>query len=252
MNDMLVYPVGSTEALGYAEKMLKAKGVPLVDHPTPEITHLLLDVPSFGPDGKLRSGTDPVSVLERVPPDATIVGGNLMHPALTGCKTLDLLQDAQYLAENAMITADCALQAAAPHMKATFRDSPVLVIGWGRIGKCLSQLLQGLGAPVTIAARKTADRAMIAALGFQTADTLDLTGILPKCRVLFNTAPERVLNAEQLALCRDCVKIDLASRQGLSGNDVVWARGLPGVYAPESSGKRIAEAFLRLYREGTL
>lgn len=250
MTEILLYPGGTSAALGYAEKILAARGVPVVDHPTPEITHLLLDVPSFGPDGMLRSGADPERVLERLSLNLTVVGGNLKHPALSGYRTVDLLQDARYLAENARITADCALRIAAPLLKVTFADSHVLVLGWGRIGKCLSQLLRGLGAQVTVAARKEADRAILTALGYQAADPTGLTDILPRCQLLFNTVPELLLGQEQLALCPGCVKIDLASRPGLSGHDVVWARGLPGIHAPESSGRRIAEAFLRLYKEG--
>lgn len=250
MKDILVYPVGSTAALGYSEKRLLAQGIPMVDHPTPEVTHLLLDVPSFGSGGKLRDGSEPEQILERLPPDITVVGGNLAQPVLTEYKTIDLLQDAAYLAENAMITADCALQTAAPLLKTTFRGSPALIIGWGRIGKCLCQLLRGFGTQVIVAARKATDRAMAAALGYQTADTADLTGVLPECRLIFNTVPAVVLTQDQLALCHSCVKIDLASKPGMIGCDVVWARGLPGIYAPESSGKLIADTFLRLCKEG--
>ena len=44
-------------------------------------------------------------------------------------------------------------------------DCKVLVIGWGRIGKCLAALLKGLEADVTVVARKETDRAILHALG---------------------------------------------------------------------------------------
>jgi hypothetical protein len=47
--------------------------------------------------------------------------------------------------------------------------------------------------------------------------------------------------------CReDCVKIELASKDGMEGDDIIIARGLPGIHLPESSGELIAETFLRL------
>jgi hypothetical protein len=46
------------------------------------------------------------------------------------------------------------------------------------------------------------------------------------------------------------LKIDLASQPGIGGNDVIWARGLPGKNAPESSGKLIAQTVLRKLEEG--
>lgn len=246
---MLVYPVGNTEACRYASVFLKQAGVGLVDHPAPEVTHLLLDVPSFGADGRLRGGGELKRILEMLPSDIVVVGGNLMHPALEGYQVIDLLKDAQYLAVNAAITADCALQVAAPLLTTTFADSPALIIGWGRIGKCLGQLLRAVGADVTIAARKETDRAMIRALGFAAVDTGGISDLLSKYRLLFNTVPELILHKGELRGCRNCVKIDLASKPGINGDDVVWARGLPGIHAPESSGRLIAETFLRSCKE---
>lgn len=249
MTKLLVFPAGSTPALRFAAAVLVRSGVPMVDHPTPEVTHLLLDVPSFGPGRVLRSGAEFEPLLRMLPPDITIVGGNLSHPALEGYRTQDLLLDPEYLARNAAITADCALQVAAPLLTTTVSDTPTLIIGWGRIGKCLAQMLKAVGCNVTVAARKEADRATLLSLGYQTADPSRLTGVLPKFRLLFNTAPEMVLGPAQLSLCRNCVKIDLASKPGLEGNDVVWARGLPGIHAPETSGQLIADTFIRLVKE---
>lgn len=249
MDPILVYPAGATAACRFAAEALEKAGVPTVDHPAPEVTHLLLDIPSFATDGLLRGGGAPESLLERLPPRVTVIGGNLVHPALEGYQTLDLLRDPGYLAENAAITAECALQVAAPLMTATFVDSPALVIGWGRIGKCLGRLLKAVGAEVTVAARKESDRAMLRALGYQAADTAHPEAYLPKCRLIFNTAPEPLLRKEQLALCGQCVKIDLASQLEMEGDDVIWARGLPGKYAPESSGLLIARTVLTAIRE---
>lgn len=249
MDSILVFPAGMTAACRYSKEALEKAGIRTVDHPTPEVTHLLLDVPSFGSDGLLRSGGAVDALLQMLPPDVTVIGGNLVHPALEGYQTLDLLRNAGYLAANAAITADCALQVAAPRMTVTFAGSPTLVIGWGRIGKCLGKLLKAIGADVTVAARKETDRAMLQALGYRAADTAHLEDVLPKCRLIFNTAPEMLLRREQLALCKHCVKIDLASQLGMEGDDVIWARGLPGKYAPESSGNLIAKTLLKAIRE---
>ena len=69
-------------------------------------------------------------------------------------------------------------------------------------------------------------------------------------RLIFNTVPEMVLHREVTARCHpDCVKIELASRPGIDAEDVIIARGLPGIHMPESSGKLISETFLRLYQK---
>ena len=60
-----------------------------------------------------------------------------------------------------------------------------------------------------------------------------------------NTVPAMVLpEAPGTAL-----KIDLASTSGIGGNDVVQAKGLPGLLAPESSGALIAQTVIQWIKE---
>lgn len=229
LHKRLIYPVGTTEAIGFAARYLR---LPLVDHPTPDATHLLLDVP-------LRQ-TNVEKILDMLPPDITVIGGNLNLP---NYRCLDLLQDPEYLARNAAITAHCAVKLALPYLTVTLEHCPVLILGWGRIGKCLARLLANMGAEVTVAARKEADRAMLRALGYRACDYPELPKILHCCRLIYNTVPEKILS-ESTTFCCDCVKIELASQPGLPG-DVIDGRGLPGKLAPESSGRLIADTILR-------
>ncbi len=250
MKSMLIYPAGSTAACRFACAELEDAGFPTIDHPSPEVTHLLLDVPSFAPDGTLRDGSSLPALLEMLPPGITVIGGNLSHPALEGYPMMDLLQDPGYLAENAAITAHCALEVAAKELPVVLARSPVLVIGWGRIGKCLARLLKALDAQVTVAARKETDQAMIRALGYRAADTARLENLLHRQRLVFNTVPHLLL--PQTIPDRRCVKIDLASTPGIGGSDVIQARGLPGKLAPESSGHLIANTVYQLTMEEML
>lgn len=239
MKPILLYPIGTTEAIRYAVSQLHKEGIPIIDHPAPEVTHLLLDIPAFAQDRTLRGGGTLQHYLERLPPETVVVGGNLNHPGLAEHRTVDFLSDESYLAQNAAITAHCALKVAAPLLKSTFADIKVLVIGWGRIGKHLAKLLRALGASVTVAARSEKDRAMLHSLGYI---AVDYSAPPPPCSLVFNTVP----STYEGSFSGDCIKIDLASRPGLTGEGIVSARGLPGIYAPESSGALIAKTFLRL------
>ena len=230
-----------------AKGVLLRRGYAVLDAPSQEATHLLLPVPSFDTDGSVKGGESLSDLLSQLSGDVTVIGGGLCHPALAGHPTADLLQDPFYTAQNAAITAHCAIGLAMEHLPVTLDECPVLVIGWGRIGKCLSQLLKGLHAEVTVAARKDSDRQMAYALGYQAEAIQHLHRTLDRYRLIFNTVPAPVLSQELVSLCRaDCVKIDLASVPGIAGRDVLWARGLPGKNAPESSGKLIAQAVIRL------
>ena len=243
MKNCVVFAAGSTPGCRVAADSLRQAGVQIADRPGDTVSHVLLDVPSFNPEGHLRSGGSPKALLDTLPESVIICGGNLKHPALAAYQTVDLLQNEDYLSQNAYITAECALDVAMPYLRVTLRDCPVLILGWGRIGKCLGQLLKNIGAQVTIAARKEPDRAMIRVLGFQAAG---FEVPLSDFRLIFNTVPAPVLNRERMSQCRpDCVKIDLASVPGMADEDVIHARGLPGIHVPETSGRLIAETLLQ-------
>ena len=198
MKNFLIYCPIRNKALEYAIAML-----PVSPAPNEQVTHLLLPVPSFTPDGGIRGGGDLKTVLYALPDNITIIGGNL---------------------------SDC--------LPFTLKNCPILLIGWGRIGKCLARLLRANDALVTVCARKEADRALLQALGYSAQSVPDPTGY----RVVINTAPAPVL-----ATCPDTVfKMELSSVMGIAGSDVLWAKGLPAIHAPESSGMLIADTINRL------
>ena len=227
---------GQTQALKHACRHLRQRGISVVYDPCPAVTHVLLPVPSPG-------GGDLGGLADSLSRDITVIGGKLDHPDLAGYGKVDLLQDPMYLAQNARITAHCALQVVMDALSCTLDGLQVLVIGWGRIGKCLVQLLSAIGAQVTVAARKAQDRAMLEALGFR---AVEIGQIDPsKYGLIYNTAPQPVLPECPGSAC----KIDLASTPGITGKDVIWARGLPNQLAPESSGRLIAERVISYLSE---
>lgn len=236
MDSCLLYTAGDNAALKLAIRQLKRFGCNFTQSLEDPVTHLLLPVPSLDADGNIRGGGDLQALLEKLPRNTTVIGGNL--PAMEW-PVYDLLQDPVYVAENAYITAHCAVRLIMDRLPTALRRCPVLVIGWGRIGKCLAALLKGLEANVTVAARKETDRAMLTALGYPAIpiDGLQSDGY----RVILNTVPVMVLPN-----CHErCLKIDLASMPGIGGEDVLWARGLPGKDAPEASGELIARTVLK-------
>ena len=244
MGAITFYTAADTAALTYAAEQLMKAGYRFSDAPSPHITHLLLPVPSMASDGCIKGGKMLSDILKALPENVTVIGGNL--PQLSGYRVYDLMQDPAYVAENAYITAHCAVRLVMDRLPVALRNCKILVIGWGRIGKCLAALLKGLEAQVTVAARKETDRAILNALGYQ---AIDIHDIRPDgYRVIFNTAPAAVLNDTPA----NCLKIDLASTPGIGGTNVIHARGLPGKDAPEASGNLIARTIIRLIKEDEL
>lgn len=221
----------ANEALRYCGSYLRGIGIAITEIPDLDMTHLILPIPT--------------SVIHTniVIPGAhvTICGGNLNTSLFKGHSVVDFLKDPFYLADNAMITAECAidiLRGCLPDLT----DSRVLILGWGRIGKCLGKLLEKAGSRVSISARKDADLAMIHALGYQEVPISCVTEEHMLYDAVFNTVPEMILPQ----VCKNTIPIDLASKPGMGGENVISARGLPGKMAPEKSGELIARTFLRL------
>ena len=229
MRTATIFPMGDSPALSFAVRALEQEGVQ-VGCTLAQATHVLFPVPT-----KAES-------VQNIPNSMTIIGGNLDFLP-DGFPKVDLLQDAQYVSENAYLTADCTLRLLGDRLGVAFRKCPILVIGWGRIGKCLAAMLKALDADVTVAARKPSDLGMLAALGYKAVAVSD---IRPKqYRAIVNTAPAPVWEQDGSYL-----QIDLASQRGLLGETAIWARGLPGKMLPESSGMLIAQGVLRHLKGG--
>ena len=223
-----------SEAIAYAIAHLQANGYQVCKFPASNTEHLLLPVPSF-PDGSDYL----LPILDRLPRNVRVYGGFLQIPQLIGYKRTDFLSDPYYLARNAAITAECTLEIVENILGQDISGHSVLILGWGRIGKCLGKLLTEKGAQVTIAARKDSDLAIIEALGYH---AMPLWALKPEAELIINTIPSMVLPQ----IPDHCYAIELASKPGMAGDHIISALGLPGKLRPAASGKLIADTFIRL------
>ena len=238
MNQPIFYTAGESPALVHARNCLSGWGYDVSPIPNDHVTHLLLPVPSFQEPGVLKGGRKLQQVLKDLPENITILGGRLDPLPY---RAVDFLQDEYYLAENAAITAHCALKRILGQYAGILQQTPVLVIGWGRIGKHLAALMRSLGADVTVAARKEADRYALKRQQYKTAEPGKWD--LKQFAIVINTAPAPVMAQEEAR--KDALLMDLASVRGISGNRVDHALALPGKDAPAESGNLIAKTVLR-------
>lgn len=159
---------------------------------------------------------------------------------------------------NAVPTAEGAIQIAMEELPITLRDTRALVIGYGRLGKVLAHRLDGLGARVSVAARKYADLAWAEAFGYGVEHADQLQGWLCGYDLIVNTVPARILGEPELEDLRPgCLVIDLASKPGgvdleaasRLGVKVVWALSLPGKVAPVTAGRSIKTTIYNILHE---
>ena len=165
-------------------------------------------------------------------------------------KLYDFLDDEDFAIYNAIPTAEGAIKIAVEEYAGTIHSSNSLILGFGRIGKVLADMLKGLHANVYVAARKNEDLAWIKTLGYIPVSYKDLPNKLTKTDLLFNTVPSLLIKKEELMLMKnDSLIIDLASHPGgidfESAKDLAikvnWALGLPGKVSPKSVANYMME-----------
>ena len=110
---------------------------------------------------------------------------------------------------NAIPTAEGAIQIAMEEMPITLHNSECLVLGFGRLGKILSKMLSGIGAKVTVGARKYSDLAFANSFCYKTTNLNKLGEIIGNFDVIFNTIPSIILSGGVLAkIDKECLVID--------------------------------------------
>ena len=201
--------------------------------------------------------------LDGINPSVLLFGGQIkpnLQKALNekNIKFKDYLTREELAIRNAVPTAEGAIKIAIEETPITLHGSRCLVLGYGRIGKILSRMLQGLGANVSVEARKYADLAMIEGHGCDPLPLGELKNELYCFDVIFNTVPALVLSEELLRqVNHSALIIDLASKPGgvdftaarLMGLRVIWALSLPGKVAPVTSGIIIKDTIMNIINE---
>ena len=168
---------------------------------------------------------------------------------------IDILKEEEMAVLNAIPTAEGAIQIAMEESEITIHDSNCLILGFGRIGKILAKMLNGIGARVYCEARKEEDLAWIDAYGYNKVILGDLDKNLKDYDYIFNTIPYMILDEKRLGkIKKECLIIELASKPyGVDFEKakekeikVILAPGLPGKVAPLTSARYIQKVIYKL------
>lgn len=201
--------------------------------------------------------TDIVRLAEKN--SSYLFGGMIPLEMIDICEKLGVEITDYYKSEglqrkNALPSAEGALMIAMEHTDITVRGMRALVTGYGRIGTCLSQILQRLGADVTVAARRDESLCEASLMGYKVlrldSDGGKLGGSLNDFDVIFNTVPYIIFSEKVLKECQSKpLYIEIASSPGgidiptarKIGIETVFAPSMPGKYAPVSAGEYVFE-----------
>lgn len=177
---------------------------------------------------------------------------------LSSIKKYDITEDEEFSVFNAIATAEGTIKIAMEEYPETLNGSKVLILGFGRIGKFLAKMFNGIGSQVYCEARKKEDLAYISGYGYVPVDLENIDNYLKSADIIINTIPFMILNQEKLNLVKnDVLIIDLASKPGgvdfeyAKKNNIKtnWALGLPGKVAPISAAKYIQNFIYKIIED---
>jgi dipicolinate synthase subunit A len=201
--------------------------------------------------------------MVKLPKDAKIYTG-MSKAYLTrltdkyNIKLIELLDMDDVAIYNSIPTAEGALMMAIQNTDITIHGSTSMVLGLGRVGLTMARVLNALGSKVKVGVRKQEDVARIVEMGMKPLELKDLQHHVMDIDLLFNTIPTMIVTSQIIAqMPHRAVIIDLASKPGGTdfrfaekrGIKALLAPGLPGIVAPKTAGKIIANTLTRLILE---
>lgn len=171
---------------------------------------------------------------------------------------IDLLKREELVVLNTIATAEGTIQLVMENTTRTIHGSNILIMGFGRVGKVLAKMLDGIGAKVSCEARKNSDIAWIKAYGYNPIHLSELDNELGNYDIIINTIPFQILDENRLKYVKkECTILDLSSNPGgvdrnaarRLGLKLIWALSLPGKVAPLTSAEFIKETLYHILKE---
>lgn len=159
---------------------------------------------------------------------------------------------------NSVPTVEGTVMMVIQHTDITIHSSNVMVLGLGRVGMSVARTFAALGAKVKVGARKSKDIARIVEMGLTPFHLSDIEEEVKDIDVCINTIPKKIVSASVLSkMPLNTLVVDLASKPGGTdfryaekrGIKALLAPGLPGIVAPKTAGRIVANVLSKLLTE---
>ncbi len=167
-------------------------------------------------DDKIHINT----LLEKMTKNQILLGGKIDTQLKTLLDIHNIYYVDYFLREelnvlNAIPTAEGGISIALNETATTLNGSKCLVTGFGRIGKVLCKMLDGMGAKVCACARSPEAFSWIDVYGYDKCSFDQLDKAINNYDIIFNTVPHTIITKKVLEkMSPDALVIDLASKPG--------------------------------------
>ncbi|RYM07138.1 dipicolinic acid synthetase subunit A [Sporolactobacillus sp. THM7-7] len=159
---------------------------------------------------------------------------------------------------NSIPTVEGSIMMVIQHTDITIHGANVIILGLGRTGLSLVRAFSALGASVKVGVRRPEHLARAFEMGVESFYIKDLASQVQDAEICINTIPAMVLTSQVLShMPASSFILDVASLPG--GTDFRYAKkrgikaiitpGLPGLVAPKTAGRIIANVLSELLLE---
>lgn len=168
---------------------------------------------------------------------------------------LDLLQDESYVISNAKITVEGIIKYLIENTKTSIFNSKILVIGYGRIGKILCNVLKNFTENIYCVSNFEEEIELIKANAINAILYKNLNNYLEKFEIIVNTVPKLILDNKRLKLInKEVFILDIASKPGgidrefATKNNInyIWKLGIPAEISPIACAKKIRDMIYKI------
>ncbi|WP_085524756.1 dipicolinic acid synthetase subunit A [Tuberibacillus sp. Marseille-P3662] len=230
---------------------------------------IILPVSGVGDDGKVETTfSDKEVVLEAdwltQTPDHCQIFTGITTTYLKQCSeeadrgVVPLFKRDDVAIYNSVPTVEGTLLMVIQNTDITIHAANVVILGLGRTGMSLARTLHALGANVKVGTKFKADIARITEMGLKPFYIKDLSTHVGDVDICLNTIPAKVLTGQVIShMPVNTLIVDIASKPG--GTDFRYAEkrgiktlhplGLPGMVAPKTAGKIIANVVSEILEE---
>lgn len=195
-----------------------------------------------------------VNLLKRSKCDALIFSG-IPTPCLdkilkeSNREAIYLMQDKEIVLDNAVITVEGILADIINNTEISINNSNIMVIGYGNIGKSLSDALNYLKANVIVAVKEQEDFEKLKSRGMYTIYSNDINAMkmaINLSDIIINTVPSLVLNEEFIdSIKNEAYVLDISSYPYGINKEYLDKKqiknkiypGIPGKIAPKTAGR---------------
>lgn len=234
-----------------------------------QMDSIILPVPGTNTEGRVETIFSNESVVltsdlfAQTPAHCTVYSGisNAYLDSITkkaNRRLVQLFERDDVAIYNSIPTVEGTIMMAIQHTDFTIHGSRVVVLGLGRVGMSVARTFQSLGAKVKVGARRTEHIARITEMALQPFHLDQLVDVVKDADICINTIPTNIVTANVIAgMPAHTLIIDLASKPGGTdfryaekrGVKALLAPGLPGIVAPKSAGKILANVLSQLLKE---